>query len=228
MKNLIFLIILGLCANCALALNELMTKDLWNKFKNEHGKSYDDEVESLRFSHFKKNADLVERHNEEFARGMHTYTLGINLFADWTIEEFRSTMLGTRFNITHNRNESLSTFVRLPANVKTPEKVDWREQGAVTPVKNQGQCGSCWAFSTAGSLEGAHFRTTGKLISLSEQQLVDCSAKFHNNGCDGGLMDNAFDYVKSIGGLDTEDSYPYHAKVILNIIQINKRILIAC
>jgi len=184
---------------------------LWNAFKKSHGKSYlSAEHESIRYEIFKANVHLIEKHNSEYSMGIYTYTLGVNFFADWTFAEFAEKMLGTRFNMTRS-STSTGTFLRLPKGVKIPNNVDWRDEGAVTHVKNQGECGSCWAFSTTGSLEGAHYRLTNKLVELSEQQLVDCSAKYHNEGCNGGLMDNAFEYVKENGGLDTEDTYPYHA-----------------
>jgi C1A family cysteine protease len=90
-----------------------------------------------------------------------------------------------------------------------PTEVDWRKGGAVTPVKDQGQCGSCWAFSTVGALEGASFTQKKVLTSFSESQLVDCSGKYGNQGCNGGLMDNAFKYVEK-RGITTEAKYPYH------------------
>merc|ERR1712013_443335 len=96
-------------------------------------------------------------------------------------------------------------------NVSLASAVDWRTQGAVTKVKNQGQCGSCWAFSSTGALEGAYKLSSGQLVSLSEQQLVDCAKKYGEQGCNGGSMDGSFQYAEK-NQMCTETSYPYKGK----------------
>jgi cathepsin L len=210
--ELLALCIVLFSLSSTLALKDLFKLHLWDQFKKTHSKTYySDEHENYRFSVFQSHLDLIEKHNEEYSMGLHTYTLGVNSFADWTFQEFKDIMLGTRKNMTTHKAGASATFIRLPKNVQVPNETDWRTMGAVTPVKNQGRCGSCWAFSTTGSLEAAHFRATNKLVSLSEQQLVDCSGKDGNQGCNGGLMDNAFKYIEENGGIDTEESYPYHA-----------------
>jgi len=134
--------------------------------------------------------------------------MGVNAFADLTGEEFKaryaSGFKATKHTV-RNLNASLAKVSALPTSV------DWEAAGAVTPVKNQQQCGSCWAFSTTGSTEGAVFLATKKLISLSEQQLVDCSQKEGNQGCNGGLMDDGFQYIIDNKGICLEADYPYTA-----------------
>ncbi|CAF3645872.1 unnamed protein product [Rotaria sp. Silwood1] len=184
--------------------------DSWNLFKHIFKKEYlSNQEETYRRQIWEENLSIIRKHNLESDFGMHTYTLEMNQFGDMTNEEFRKQMNGYKMNL---KNETIK-FDRhkflTPSNIVLPESVDWRTKGYVTPIKDQGQCGSCWAFSTTGSLEGQHFAKTSKLVSLSEQNLVDCSL---NLGCHGGIMDLAFLYIKSNGGIDTEWSYPYEAE----------------
>lgn len=155
---------------------------------------------------------MIEEHNARFKAGLVTYYLKMNHLGDMLPEEFNSTLLGVKQVGTWKEDGQNELFFAPPPNDIIPDSIDWRELGAVTPVKNQGLCGSCWAFSTTGAMEGQVFRKTGKLVSLSEQQLMDCSADYNNNRCQGGLMDRAFNYVKDVGGLESEDSYPYEER----------------
>jgi len=178
----------------------------WKAWRSFHNKNYDDEGEErVRNFIWLDNLKRIVSHNE-----VHKYKLAMNHLGDMTSQEVKEILNG--YKMRNKLTGKASTFLA-PSNLKIPDSVDWRTEGYVTPVKNQAHCGSCWAFSTTGSLEGQHFRKTGKLVSLSEQNLVDCSSSFGNNGCHGGLMDNAFKYIKNNNGIDTEESYPYLAKV---------------
>ncbi|XP_076252101.1 cathepsin L [Rhynchophorus ferrugineus] len=193
-----------------------LVQEQWSFFKAQHEKEYESETEErFRMKIFMENSHKIAKHNKLFAQGKVSYKIGLNKYADMLHHEFISILNGfnkTKSNKLYgNKQNDAITFIE-PANVILPKSVDWRTSGAVTPVKDQGHCGSCWSFSATGALEGQHFRKTRQLVSLSEQNLVDCSHKYGNNGCNGGLMDNAFRYIKANGGIDTEQSYPYHAE----------------
>jgi cathepsin L len=183
----------------------------WQAFKNQHNKQYDNtDMELARRIIWESNIKFINTHNLEASLGKHTYTLKMNKYGDLTNKEFIGMMNGFNKTKTMVKSSGNPTFLK-PSNVQIPDSVDWRKQGYVTPIKDQGQCGSCWAFSAVASLEGQHFKASGQLVSLSEQNLVDCSRTFGNEGCDGGLMDQAFQYIQSNKGIDTEVSYPYKA-----------------
>jgi len=217
-KTMMKLALVGLfCLEAALAVTPSKAHiEEWEAWKEEHGKTYPansdtkaglgelGEDESFRMNIWSENKAAIEKHNRQFNEGVHTFQLAMNEFGDLRGHEFVSKLNGFRARSEKKCNGSL---FRLPANfVSLPASVDWRQKGAVTPVKNQLDCGSCWTFSATGALEAAHQIKTGKLVSLSEQQLVDCAS---SDGCMGGDMEEAFAYIKKNGGLDTEESYPY-------------------
>jgi C1A family cysteine protease len=174
-------------------------------FVMAHNKVYGDDAEvNQRFGIFKENLDKINEHN---AKGL-SWTLAVNEFADQTWEEFSASHLG--LNMPLGIHRASAEGVDLSGLINAPSSIDWTQKGAVTAPKNQGQCGSCWSFSTTGSVEGAVAIKTGKLTSLSEQNLVDCSTA--NYGCNGGWMDSAFQFIINNGGLCTESAYPYTAR----------------
>ncbi|KAG7328571.1 hypothetical protein KOW79_008515 [Hemibagrus wyckioides] len=185
----------------------------FHSWKLKFGKSYMSvEEEARRKMTWLENRKLVLVHNMLADQGIKSYRLGMTYFADMDNQEYRqSAFKGCLGAFNKTKKHSAATFLRQAGGAVLPDTVDWRDKGYVTDVKDQKACGSCWAFSATGSLEGQTFRKTGKLVSLSEQQLVDCSWEYGNMGCSGGLMDQAFDYIKDNKGIDTEDSYPYEA-----------------
>ncbi|KAL0741487.1 hypothetical protein Bca4012_083000 [Brassica carinata] len=188
----------------------LSSEDHFSLFKRRFGKVYGSlEEHRHRFAVFRSNLQRAMRHQKMDPSARH----GVTQFSDLTPSEFRRMHLGVRggFKLPKDANQAPI----LPTE-DLPKDFDWRDHGAVTPVKNQGSCGSCWSFSTTGALEGAHFLATGQLVSLSEQQLVDCDHECDpeqegscDSGCNGGLMNSAFEYTLKTGGLMREEDYPY-------------------
>lgn len=176
--------------------------EAFKNWKTKYAKQYlTNEDESHKLRVFRDNFFTVKALIEE---GEKSWTVGLTKFADLTPAEFRAFYLSTYQSDRTRNPEYLDES-------NAPEKIDWRSKGAVTGVKDQGQCGSCWAFSATGSLEGADFIANGKLQSFSEQQLVDCSGDEGNEGCNGGLMNSAMNYTMK-HGIESESTYPYKAR----------------
>lgn len=169
------------------------------------------EEKARRFETYARNKVYIDLHNAQNL----TYTLAVNAFADMTWDEFRlAHVTGFRSKprvLSVPRDVDLSLTAADPETL--PKSVDWASRGCVTPIKDQQKCGSCWAFSASGAVEGAYCVKHGVLKNLSEQQLVDCASAEGNEGCNGGEMDGAFRYMIEEKGLCLEDSYPYLAKV---------------
>lgn len=196
-----------LWAFLVLGCSSSASNKVWEEWKIQHRKVYDNETEIVfRRAVWEKNRQLVMRHNQEASAGKHSFTMGLNHLADMTAEEVNDKLNGLKLEEPiHFRNDTFKDV----SGLSIPQSVDWRKNGLVSPVQNQGLCGSCWAFSSLGALEGQMKKRTGSMVPLSPQNLVDCSTSDGNHGCRGGYISKAFSYVIRNGGVDSWSFYPY-------------------
>ncbi|CAH1109599.1 unnamed protein product [Psylliodes chrysocephalus] len=192
-------------ATALLSVTALPAQQHWTSFKTKHGKSYENlDEEKVRFQIFQDNVQKINAHNARYEAGLETYTMAVNKFADLTPKEFGNML--RRQNGPFTRKH----LARHVQNLTAPDSIDWRTKNAVLEVKDQGKCGSCWAFSATGSIEGQNAIKNNQRVSLSEQQLIDCATEW-SNGCQGGYTVYAFQYVGK-NGLASAAEYPYEAK----------------
>ncbi|KAL5705617.1 cathepsin L [Ranunculus cassubicifolius] len=194
-------------------LSSAVDTHLFDAWCEHHGKKYSSvEEKDYRIRVFEDNLAFITEHNR---LKNSTYSLSLNDFADLSHQEFKTSRLGLRvipLNTSHSiRKSSLLLIRESGAAAEIPTSMDWRKKGAVTPVKNQASCRASWAFSATGAIEGINKIVTGSLVSLSEQELLECD-KSYNYGCNGGLMDSAFQWVIDSHGISTDQNYPYEAK----------------
>ncbi|KAL3273376.1 hypothetical protein HHI36_014824 [Cryptolaemus montrouzieri] len=179
----------------------------WKEFQKKYSKVYESDVEAeKRFNIFKENLERIIVHNDLYDRGSVFHRKGLNVFGDWSKEEFLQFLRNGSQNAKPRKRRN--RIFKHVTNYTLPSSIDWRNHGAVTAVKDQGFCGACYAFSAIGGLEGQLKIVKGQLISLSEQNLIDCSADQGNSGCAGGLITQALDYIKKFG-IRSEVDYPY-------------------
>ncbi|XP_004074015.1 cathepsin L1 [Oryzias latipes] len=180
---------------------------LWEEWKQKHDKSYSNQTEmNFRRAVWEKNLHVVMKHNQQATEEKHSFTVGLNHLSDMTAEEINEKLNGFKMEEHADYRNHTS---KLSSGVSTPASVDWRKSGLVGPVTNQGLCGSCWAFSSLGALEGQLRKQRGVLVPLSPQNLVDCSTVDGNLGCGGGYITKSYSYVIRNKGVDSEEFYPY-------------------
>lgn len=186
----------------------------WEAWKNNFHIAYDTRTnEGQKRAVWERNYKMIEEHNQKARKGSKTFKMTMNKYGDLTTEEYKrlqGALVNTKlrsYRATVSRKD-----LRDAVSKRKILSIDYRTLGHVTPVKDQGACGSCWAFSTTGAIEGQIFKKTGKLVSLSEQNLVDCSRAYGTYGCSGAWMADAYQYVLDNGGIESEANYPYTAQ----------------
>jgi len=176
--------------------------------------------EDRRRKAFEENLEIIRQHNEQFKQGKYSFKLTRNDLADLSNQQYLRRyvrLVNSEIDLSDDRNYILGDTQF--GNKEYPPTLDWRLKGFVTPPKNQKSCGSCYAFSVVHSVEGQLFKKLNRIVELSEQQVVDCSASHGNHGCSGGSLRTTMRYLESSGGLMRESDYPYTATVSYSFIK---------
>ncbi|XP_022915428.1 cathepsin 8 [Onthophagus taurus] len=207
--NIVFLCLISLIFSSSLPDQHL--DNLWNDFKNKFNKSYSGNHDVNRRKAWENNLNLIKSHNQQAEMGEHSYLIQENYLADLSPRVYLQKMI----KLTQSSHRKID--VEMVGDIfekinHLPDEIDWRKEGFTTPVFNQKDCGSCYAFSIACVLQAQIFKNTNKLVPLSEQQIVDCSKNSGNFGCSGGSLRNTLKYLDKVGGLMAFDDYPYVAK----------------